>query len=769
MRSRKLLFLVPLLMLMAAGCSFSPDAAKRRYLETGNKYFKNGKFREASIMYRRAIQKDLKFGEAYYRLGLTEMEMRRFQEAVRALRRSMELDPKNTDAHSRLADFFIMAYSLDSRHPPAFLDDVREIADGLLKADPKSFRGLRVRGMQLLLERKVKEGIEVLQAANAVQPLTREVTLPLVQALLADGRDADAENLGNVAIGKDKDFGQMYDVLYAHYLRTKRPDKGEAMLKLKVDANPKQALSLLQLAGHYFSQQQRPEMVKTLDRITTNPKDFTVGHALVGDFYFRIREFEQAIQQYQQGERSSPKDKALYRKKTAEALIYNNKKPEASQLLDAVLKDNPADNDALAMRASLRLQTGNRDQIQAALGDLQSVIRRLPENPVLRFEVGRAHLAKGDAEQARLQFAEAVRLRPDYIPPRLALAQLDLSKGDFSRALQGSGEVLDLDPNNLSAKLLRSSALIGMGDKTKARDELQQTLKAQPGSRDAHFQMGMISFSDKQFKAAEESFRNLTRMTPPDPRGLLGLVEVQVAQEQFDAAINLLDTELKNNPERSELRLYLANTAVRAKRYDMAIGNYKLLLEKFPKRDDVYVRLGETYRRAGNAQAAMDCYHKARELNPTDPVPHLQLGLLMEATGQRLQARPVYEQVLKLQPDNPVALNNLAYMLAESGTDLDQALTYAQRAKQKMPQDPNVSDTLGWIYIKKNLSDNAIQIFQELVQQHPTQATFRYHLAMALFQKGDKPRAKKELDTALRSAPSKEDAAKIKELMARIG
>ena len=56
MRSRKLLFLVPLVMLLAAGCSFSPDAAKRRYLETGNKYFKNGKFKEASIMYRRAIE-----------------------------------------------------------------------------------------------------------------------------------------------------------------------------------------------------------------------------------------------------------------------------------------------------------------------------------------------------------------------------------------------------------------------------------------------------------------------------------------------------------------------------------------------------------------------------------------------------------------------------------------------------------------------------------------------------------------------------------------
>jgi tetratricopeptide (TPR) repeat protein len=769
MRSRRLLFLAPILILMASGCSFSPEAAKRRYIETGNKYFKNKKYKEASIMYRRAIQKDLKFGEAYYRLGLTEMEMQRWSEADRALRRSIELDPKNTDAHAKLADFYLLAYTMDSRHPQTRLDDVREIADGLLKADAKSFQGLRIRGMQLLLERKLKEAIENLRAANRDRPLTREVALPLVQVLLADSQPQEAEQLALAMIEKEPEFGAMYDLLYAHYMRLGNPAQAVALLSRKVTGNPKQGLFLLQLAGHHFSQQQRPEMLRTLARITSNPKDFPQGYAMSGEFFFRVREFDQAIQQFQQGERAFPKDRALYRKKTAETMIFANRKTEAGQLIDTVLKDHPADNEALAMRASLRLQTGNREEIQSAIGDLQSVIRRMPLNPVLRFEVARAHLAKGDIEQARLQFAEAMRLRPDYVPPRLAITQLDLSKGDFSRALQGAGEVLELDPNNLPAKLVRSSALIGMGDKVKARDELQRTLKVAPASRDAQFQVAMLNFSDKQYKTAEEGFRRLKEMVPPDPRGLLGQVEVQVAQGQFDGAVKLLDGEIKNNPERHELRLYLANTAVRAKRYEMAIGNYKYLLDKFPKRDDVYVRLGETYRRAGDPKLALECYHKARELNPTDPTSHVQIALLLEAGGQRQQAKPVYEQVLKLQPDNPVALNNLAYLLAETGADLDQALTYAQRAKQKMPQDPNVSDTLGWIYIRKNLSDNAIQIFQELTAQHPANPIFRYHLAMALFQKGDKPKAKKELESALKNNPTKEDAAKIRDLMARIG
>ena len=122
-----------------------------------------------------------------------------------------------------------------------------------------------------------------------------------------------------------------------------------------------------------------------------------------------------------------------------------------------------------------------------------------------------------------------------------------------------------------------------------------------------------------------------------------------------------------------------------------------------------------------------------------------------------------------MEPDHPVALNNLAFMLADTGTDLDKALTMAQRAKQQYPSDGNIADTLGWIYIKKNLSDSAIAVFRDLIKTEPDRATFRYHFAVALYQKGDKDSAKKELEAALRSKPSKDEEAKIRDLMAKLG
>ena len=42
------------------------------------------------------------------------------------------------------------------------------------------------------------------------------------------------------------------------------------------------------------------------------------------------------------------------------------------------------------------------------------------------------------------------------------------------------------------------------------------------------------------------------------------------------------------------------------------------------------------------------------------------------------------------------------------------------------------ADTIGWIYLKKNLTDNALEIFENIVKSKPMEPIFRYHLALAL-------------------------------------
>jgi tetratricopeptide (TPR) repeat protein len=144
------------------------------------------------------------------------------------------------------------------------------------------------------------------------------------------------------------------------------------------------------------------------------------------------------------------------------------------------------------------------------------------------------------------------------------------------------------------------------------------------------------------------------------------------------------------------------------------------------------------------------------------------LGLSFDHAGHTPEARQIYEAAIKLDGSNGVALNNLAFLLAEHNGDLDDALTKATKAKQLMPNLAEVSDTLGWVYLKKSLSDDAVRIFQDLVNNHPNQATYRYHLAMALRQKGDKPRAIQECHVALKNNPGKDERQKIEDLLSRL-
>ena len=756
------------------GCNRDPKQASAKYVTVGNRYYEQGKFKEAVLMYKRALQKYLKNGEAYYRLGLADLRIQDAQGAVAAFQRAVSLQPNNTDAMVKLADIYLTAYAAISQRrstqPKEYLVEADELIKRIQKLDAFEFH--RLSGYRRLFDSDPQAALTEFRAAYALRPGDPGVGLMMFNTLAKLNQFPEALTTANQLIEKHKDFAQIYAALYLEYLNRKDLDSAERVLKLRATNNPKDPGVFIALAGHYFGTGRKPEMQAALNTVLSDRKTFPMANLLVGDFYFRIRDFDQAIRLYDEGARLDEKSKPDYQKRMIEALMFQGKRIEAMQLVDSLLKAAPADLDARAMRAALVLQGGKKEELQGAITELQSIVSKMPGNAVVRYNLGRAYLAKQELEPARLQFLEAIKIYPAYLPPRIALAQLYLFKGEYASALRTAEEVLQFDNTNIVAKLIRTSSLIGSGENSQARLELQKVIATNNESRDAIFQLAMLDLKDKRPSEAEAGFNRLSKMNPPDLRGQLGLAQVEVAKGNMEGALKVLADQLAKDPNRSELRLAYANTAVRAQKFDVAVTEYKRLIESQPKSSDLYMRLGQALRFGRNYDEASKVFEQARAINPNDAGPLLELALISEEAGRPDDARPLYEKVLKIVPDNPPALNNLAYRLAESGQDLDQALTYAQRARAKVPPSSalsdEIADTLGWIYIKKNLADNAISIFKDLLSRKPTNATWRYHLAMALYQKGDRVQAKKECETALKTAQPG-DKTKIQQLMSRIG
>ena len=773
--------LIPML-LVAVSCTRTPQAESERLVTNGNKFFNKGKFKEASIMYRRALVKDAKNGNAYYRLGLVSLKLQGWSDAARALRRTVDLQPNNADAATKLADLYWMAYISNPTSSKGLVPEIKELAEALLKRDPKSFDGLRLRGYLELVDsaeksrnKQAKESAEDLQkaiddfqVANSVKPYDPGLCLVLVQTLVSANRLPDAEKLAKAVIDRNKNYAPMYDLLLGLYVRGNRMGEGEQLIRLKVQNNPNQELFRLQEAAYFYATQRRPEMEKVLQGMIADSKNFPFAHLSIGKFFARLGDWDRARREFEAGIAASPKYKTTYQKSIVELLSAQGKFAEAMLMINDVLKEDPKDSVALELRSALGVQSGDPNQINTAVSDLQMLVSKNTTNSVLRLQLGRALMAQGKPDQARTHLEEALRLRPDLIQAKVLLAQIFAARGDYTRALNLTDEILSVDQRNMTARLIRTSALLGIGDRARAKTELEAIYKASPDSADAKFQLGYVDFQEGDYKNANVLFSELRQKHPNDSRGLVGLVETAVAQKDYKSATNLVRDEMQKDPNRLDLHVQLASIMARAGQYDDAIKEYQFLLGKNPKSPEYEIKLAETYRLKGDFNSAVDHFKKASSLAPNDVLPLLRLGMLYDGVGRRPEAKQYYEQIIRLAPDNVIALNNLAYIKAEEGTDLDQAMSYAQRAKQKAPKEPDISDTLGWIYIKKNLSDEAVRIFRDLVKERPANSTYHYHLALALFQKGDRPAAKQECDTALKNNPSQDEQTKIKDLMGKL-
>src|SRR5690349_15349 len=128
--------------LLISSCRQSPQS----YVARGNKFYETGRYDDAILNYKKAIQRDAQFGEAHYRLGLASLKKGDSRAAYSALTSAHNLLRGRADVQVTLADFLLLAYLSTPNRSPGVYKQLTQLSDELLAADPKSYDGLRVKG-----------------------------------------------------------------------------------------------------------------------------------------------------------------------------------------------------------------------------------------------------------------------------------------------------------------------------------------------------------------------------------------------------------------------------------------------------------------------------------------------------------------------------------------------------------------------------------------------------------------------------------------------
>ncbi len=777
--------------LLLTGCRPSPE----KLLATANKYHDSKKYKEADILYQKVIAKEKTNAEAYYREGLNLLSEGDPVQASKFLRRAVDLNPKNSDAVNKLSEIYLTAYLSNPAKFKNLLPDIQELESKLLKQDPNSYAGWRLKALLAYADHNNDEALQDFAKANQIKPYSRDLMGWYAQALVTAGKADEAEKLVRGTLDRDKTWDSGYALLFALAGQTKDRAKQEAILREHLQADPKSASAIVNLSNFLLTTGRYDAAESTMKRVVADKSTFPNGRELMGDFYSRARHYDLAIQQYQDGAKEDEKNALRYQQRMVLMYSLMGRAPDALKLVRDLAQKHPKDSVTSEMYASLLLDTGLRSDTANSLAELKSLVKKDPANPILHLDLARAYMASNKLNDALNESLESLQEEAKQksqrsnviVPGRLVAARIYEARGQHALALEQTQQILQAAPNQPEGRLLHDEALVNLGQAEQALPDLQK-LVAQVDAANVHtaeanearLWLGRLLAGQKNYAGANAQFEAVWKSNPPDIRGFEALQEVKMAQGKADDAVAAMTDLVNKNPAALVLRLDLANlqgvagsqlirsNPERAKTFfEASIENYKQVL-KTNSNSEVWTRLGLLQRQLGQNDAALASFEQATNTDPQNTGAMVNRAALLEALNRKKEASELYNRILGIDPNNILALNNLAFINADDKTNLEQAQSFAERAKQKAPNSPDISDTLGYVYYQRNLNSEALQIFKQDVQEHPENSTFHLHLAMALLKQGDKSGAREEAARAMKTAPPNQQD-RIKSFVNQIG
>ena len=486
---------------------------------------------------------------------------------------------------------------------------------------------------------------------------------------------------------------------------------------------------------------------KAVEPLLTLPK----GPLGAGDLYLCLGEYDRAVAAYQAAPPSREIDLRI-----ATARLAQRRPNDALAVATRILQADPADADGLALRSAIELDTSTPATVSAIVANLRKALPKGAANPFLLATLARALLDANDSRGAQTHIESALRVRSGYVPALASRGVLELATNQFSTAAATATEMLRLHPGLGFARTVLAYSLVSQGRIDDADAVVTEALRDDPSNLDSKYQLATIRYRTARLDDAEKLFEECIAGEPNNTRGLFGLTEVYSARKEFDRALKRVDEALLKSPGNVLLQNARANLAVRGGRLDEGVAAFRKLVDTDPKNFVYRMSLAETFRMKGDWGQAAEQWQVASTLRPGDVTPALNQAGALERSGRAAQAAPIYERILRTDPSQVVALNNYANYLALQGKDLDTALRHALRAAILAAGDPMISDTLGFVYLKRKEPKEAAKIFERLTTDFPKQPLFHIRMANTFRLNGDEAAAQRECELArpLLAAPA---------------
>jgi len=519
-----------------------------------------------------------------------------------------------------------------------------------------------------------------------------------------------------------------------------------------------------------------------------------VNSALDGELFYQLLLGELSVQRGEPGVGFSLVLDAA--RKTGDARLYQ-------RAIEIALEARAGESALQAARAWKQAQPdsreANRDVLQILiglnrLGEAVEPLKREvaladPKDRVLTITMLPRFFARSsDKKQAAEVLEQALAEQLDSSSTGAAawssVGRLRLEAGDTAGALEAArrGQALDaraegpvllalalMAPNQPGAeaivrkyleghplvevRLAYTRALLDAQRYAEAGSQIQIVTDEKPEYAEAWLIRGTLELQDNRLEAAERSLKQFLSLMQSrrgngaldEPKRALAqayLSLAQIAEQRKD--YKLAESWLAKISSPEDL------VRTQSRRADILARQGKIreareLIRKLPERSpaDARVKLASEVQLLRDNKLYQQAYDLLAEATRRDPKDYDLLydqAALAEKLGHPDEMERILRRIIAEKPEYHHAYNALGYSLADRNVRLDEARQLILKALEFAPDDPFITDSLGWVEFRAGNKAEALRILQKAYRARPD-PEIAAHLGEVLWSMGQREQA----------------------------
>lgn len=410
------------------------------------------------------------------------------------------------------------------------------------------------------------------------------------------------------------------------------------------------------------------------------------------------------------------------------------------------------------------------------------------------MESGKALMANGKTDKARLEFKNVLQIDPTFAPAYYQLALIDEQNKNWRGVYDNLSAAEALWPNDVRVLTKLSQLQLLAGNFDSAIEKIEKALLQEPKNVEALIVKATIALKQENYGAALTTIDSALSLEPNNTEAISVRASLHKAQGEYQLAIEALDRALEINPQEMPLVMLKLSVYEADENYTAMEDTLKQLQQDLPEASWVALSYARLLKRQGRDEEGLNILKTFAEANPdntdvlfaylawleisapeqmlttldkfiaeTDDKAELQFrkARYLQNNGDIAQAQTLLEQIIAVAPKSTESIrarNNLA-VLAFQRDELVQADTLIDEVLELSSEDERALLLKSQLLLDNQQMEKAVTHLRIVLRNNPRSDQALVLLAQAYERNGANELADDNFRQALAVNPGNTVAA----------